>query len=1170
MTTPAGERRIVSVLVADVVGSTAIAEKLGPERSKFVFDDIVRLMREEVERFGGTVAQLTGDGVLALFGAPIANEDDPERAVRAGLAIRQATARYGEEIGTAYGIDLAARVAVNTGPVVVPGTHEAPDRLYNALGDTVNVAARLQTLGDLVVGPETARQVRGSFRLEELGAFALKGKTAAVAVARVLEELETSHPTPTTPLVGREDELALLADTFEALRAGKGAIVVITGEPGVGKSRLKSEIRDRFGERVRFLEGNAVSYASDIPYWPIRELLRDWLGLGSSEPEARVRLELRAALAAALPDQAEDTYPFLANVLGLPLGPEKGLHELSRDSVQQQTFEALYSLARALAGEQPLCLVFDDIHWADEATLAAIEALLPIADEHPIAFALSYRAEGEHGGWDLADRARRRFRHRFSQIDLQPLETSAALQLAEEAAGAELPGSVASHLAERSGGNPFFLEEALHDLLDRGVLRRTNGSVEFVAGGDVAVPALVEETLQARLDRLEAATREVVSVASVVGRTFDLPLLEQIVPSERLRPALSELQRLDLVVEERRLPAPEYRFRHGLVQEVAYRGLLGPRRRDLHRAVGEALERLYHDSEAEVLGLLARHYSEAHDVARAVEYLLKAANAARAANADEEAHALYAQALEFLDRAGDEVRARETLLTIALMHHLASDFERAGAAYHDAFLRSTPAPQQLVPTERISSTTYQPRSLAPGHGYAENDWELCRHVFRGLVAIDREYQIVPDLAASFTVSGDGLTYRFRLRPDVVWSDGVRLSAADFEFTYAQMRKDEAPTAFLLERLRTAEAIDDYTLELHLEEPSSYFLYLLGQPAFFPWPPHVRERKGRGWHQEGALVGNGPFVAVERTEERLVFAASRSWTGARGNIGEVFYDLRDDADWPGEQWDTGRYAAVPIAPPHVRPDARDTVLETSSGMATTYLAFVSTRPPFDDVRVRRAVAHALDRGPLAVGADASTEGGVVPPAMPGHSHRVAPRYDQNEARRLLAYAGHPNGRGLPAIMLAEATGYYHAIAEQIAEQLAEVGIQVSIERTPIRDFREFVAARANIAIEGWIADYPDPSGMLETPLQEQPYLYHDDALIGRLARARTLRNGDDRLRAYREFERLWIGEHVAVVPLCHNRRVTWRRSWLSGMWVSAITRATFADAVVTRPEREIQS
>jgi len=1172
MSVAAGERRIVSVLVADIAGSTAIAERLGPERSKFLFDDVVSLMREEVERLGGTVAQLTGDGLLALFGAPTAHEDDTERAARAALAIHEALARYAAEIGPAYGIELSARIAVNTGPVVVPSRDAPPDELYNALGDTVNVAARLQSFaGDsgVTVGPETARQLEAGFELTSFGELELKGRASPVAAFRIDGEREQPVSTQLTPLIGREVELAQLEAVLLELLDGRGAIVAMTGEAGIGKSRLKSEARERFRDRVRFLEGHAVSYAEAIPYWPLRELLRDWLGLGVSDPEARVRLELRAALARALGDEASDAYPFLAGTLGLPLEREAAarLAELSRDSVQERTFDAVYRLACALAAELPLCLVFEDLHWADEATLALLEQLLAASEEEAIAVVLSFRTEHDHGAWDLAERAHRRFRHRFLELPLVPLGRDAAVVLAARAAGAELPASVASVLAERSGGNPFFLEEAFRDLLERGVLRRENGRYELANGADdVAVPMLVQEALQARLDRLAAPTVDVISVASVVGRSFSMPLLEQIVAHEELRPALSELQRLDLVVEERRRPAPEYRFRHGLVQEVAYGRLVGAKRRDLHRVVGVALEQLHRDSPEEVYGLLAHHFSEADDVARAVDYLLKAGDAARAVYADQEAIELYRRALEFMQRTSDEQRARDTLLKIALTHHLAFDFRSAGEAYGEAFSRRAEEPARVEPSETITASTLfgHLAAIVPGHAYDDLSWDLCRNIFRGLLAVTREFDLVLDLAETMEIRADGREYRFRLRPDARWSDGVPVTAHDFEFTVQRMRDERAETTYLLDDVTDVQALDERTLVLTLRHPRNYFLYLLGQPPFFPWPRHVCEALGPDWHLSRPLVGNGPYTLEEFNERGALLRASQTWWGSRGNVGEVRIHAGRNLEDSASGWRDGHFDLLPHYSAKGLEDPEPTHSASSAAMQTIYVGFATGRAPFDDIRVRRAIAHALDRELLTAEArftgDPAIAGGLIPPTLPGHSHRVAPQYDGALARDLLAQAGHPAGRGLPRIRLVAPTPFG---VGPLADQLAAVGITATIESA---DFSQMQARTqsANAWVWGWIADFPDPAGMM-TILEHFPEMYRDPEIEGLLERARSLRDRDDRLRLYREVERLWIGERVALVPIAYNRTVTYARPWIEGVWSNSIADSTFADITV-RPER----
>src|SRR5580765_6586294 len=574
-----GERRIVSELLADIADSTAIGERLGPERSKFLFDEVTRLLSGEVKRFGGTIAQLTGDGLYALFGVPHAHDDDAERAVRAALAMQAVLAGYAKDVGEAYGVDLAGRVGVNTGPVVLLPDDAPDEERFNALGDTVNTAARLQSVagrGGVAVSPATAQQIEGAFEIESIGELELKGKSAPLEIFRVGSELER-EARRLSPLIGRDAELAMLDDVMADVADGRGAIVAITGEPGIGKSRLIAEVRGRAEDRVRFFGTQGISYAEDVPYYPLRELLRAFLGLGMADPEARVRLELKAQLAAALGEQADAYYPFLAALLGMTLEDDAAqrLAALARDSVQRQSHEAVRELVRALARKLPVCLILEDLHFADEPTLELFEELLQLAEDEPVALLLAYRHDPDLRAWQLGEAARRRFRHRFRELLLEPLDASDGARLAAAAAGRDLPDDVAAHLAERTGGNPLFLEEAARDAVER--------------GDGAAVPAAIQETLQARLDRLAPDVRDVASVASVVGRSFGLPLLERLVPLEQLRPALSELQRLDLVVEERRRPTPEYRFRHGLVREAAYSSLLDQRRRDLHRIVGTTL-----------------------------------------------------------------------------------------------------------------------------------------------------------------------------------------------------------------------------------------------------------------------------------------------------------------------------------------------------------------------------------------------------------------------------------------------------------------------------------------------------------------------------------------------------------------------------------------------------
>ena len=1169
MSVAAGERRIVSVLFADVADSTSIAEKLGPERSKLVSDDVVRLMREEVERFGGTLAQLTGDGIMALFGVPVAHEDDSKHAVRAALAIHEALDAYAAEVAPAYGFELRARVAVNTGPVVVPSGDAPPHVLYNALGDTVNVAARLQSHGDLVVGPATAREVDELFELDKLGNLELKGISEPVSAFRVVGVRERPPTRTEAPLVGRKQELATLSKALHGLVEGTGSIISITGEPGIGKSRLVAEAEASLDGRVRFLTGHAVSYAGTIPYWPVRELLRGWLGLGVSDPEARVRLELRTQLPRTLADEADEAYPMLATLLGLALEPEQGqrMRDLAPDVVQHETFYWLYQLVCALAGERPLCLVLEDLHWSDEATLSLLDELIPAAEQTAVCFVLVHRSDPEHPAWQVVDRARRRFRRLFLDIGLEPLPDADTHALAEADAGGELPQELAQLLVERTGGNPYFVGEAVRDLGERGGLGRENGRV----AGEASIPAAIQEALQARLDRLDAEARKVVTTAAVIGRSFGLPLLERLLPRARLLRTLSELQWLQLVVEERGGAAPEYRFRHGLVQEVAYGTLVEARRCELHLQVGEALVELHRDSQEEVYGLLARHFAEADEPTRALEYLLKAGDAARAAYADEEAIELYRQALSFMERAGDEARARQTLLRIALTHHLAFNYPAANEAFGEAFARPAPAPVRLEPSERITwaMTAAWDGAVAPGHSWTLPAFQVTSNLFRGLVAIGRDFEIEPDLAEHFAVSDDGRSYRFTLRRDVHWSDGAPVTAHDFAFTLAQMVEDGVIGAFLLDGV-SANALDERTLEIRLREPRNHFLNLLAEQSFFAWPRHLYEREGRDWHRAVPLVGNGPYVLTSRDENCVVLASAPSWYGARGNVGEVTIELEASPTVAVDQWRGGEYDLLHEMLAFRAVATDEAVVERVPAMSTWYLGFNARRAPLDDPRVRRALAHAIDRrGPAeTLRAAAAGTGGIIPPGMPGHSHRVAPTFDPDRARALLGEAGYADGRALGEIGLAYLDLWEDA-ASDVAAQLAAVGVRVRLLSTASDpELEAVIEERAHHCfIWSWGAIYPDPGGVYDPNDPDWASLHRDEGLEQLLTRAASLRDQDERLRTYREFEQRWIGEQAAVVALAYHNRCLWRRPWVTGMWMGAIEGAdsTFADAVVRRPE-----
>src|SRR5215210_2057351 len=1156
MAASTGERRIVSVLLVDIAGSTTIGETLGPERSKPLFDEVARLLASEVKRFGGTVAQFTGDGLYALFGVPDAHEDDAERAVRAALAMQAALTPYAKDLAEAYGVGVAARIGVNTGPVVLLREDTPNEERFNALGDTVNTAARLQThagTGGVVVGAVTARQIEPAFELDSVGLLELKGKAEPVAAFRVVAE-RASLARRLTPLVGRDHEVAVLDEVFGRLTDGRGAIVAITGEPGIGKSRLTVEVRARWQDRVCFLVAQGISYAQDVPYYPIRELLRGFLGLGVGDPEARVRLELKAKLGAIFGDDAEARYPFLASLLGLVLEEDvqERLSGLARDSVQRQTHEAVVELARALSREQPLGLVLEDLHFADDRTLELVEELMSLAEEESVALLVLYRSDPDLASWGLGEAARRRYRHCYRELPLDPLEPEESARLAASVTEGDLSAEVATQLAGRAGGNPLFLEEAARDAAERG-----NGA---------AVPAAIHEALQARLDRLAPDVREVASIASVVGRSFGMPLLERLVSGERLRPALSELQRLDLVVEERRRPTPEYRFRHGLVQEAAYASLLQERRQELHRVVGTALEEVDRDELSEAYGLLAHHFAEADEPTRAARYLLQAGDAARAVYADEDAITHYRRALSFLDRLGETGAARSALFKIALAHHLAYDFEAADAAWAEAFERPEPPPVRLEPTERLEMPLNPAQNWAPGYSYDHLGWSFGPNCFRGLLRLEPGLDIVPDLAERISVSADGCSYSVRLREGLRWSDGEPLTADDFAFAYRSVSEQGLATAHLLAGVE-AEVRDERTLDLAVAEASAHILYLLARGPFFPWPRHHVESRGSDWHERAASIGNGPFVIQTIDEERMELTVNPFWHGSRGNLRTIAVPFLEPYA-AVDEWRAGKLDVFFLPRPRDLVDTGDTEILPVPLLVVDFLGF-APQPPFDDERVRRALAHGLDRAPLVELGTLPALGGLLPPAMPGHSHDLAPAHDLHLARTLLAEAGYPDGRGLPELRLVHAEAELgerlrREIEAGWKDQWGELGVRVRQEWTTYEEFHAHIAGDACLWPWGWVSDYPDPHGILGT-LFDQPHVpVPDDAeLRDLLDHARTQRSTDARLELYRQVDRWLVAERVWMVPVFYGGWHVLHRPWVKGLWTDPLGMGPIGDVVVSK-------
>jgi ABC-type oligopeptide transport system substrate-binding subunit/class 3 adenylate cyclase len=1198
------ERKVVTALFADVVGSTALGELLEPEDVKLVVGDAVARIVGEVEALGGHVKDLAGDGVLAFFGAPTTREDDAERAVRAALRIVAEMDDYARDVRRGWGVEgFGVRVGAATGSVVLGEIGGGARVEYAAFGDTVNLAARLQGAADpgvVLVDDATHRAIEALFEWDDPRPLELKGKSENVQawpVRRVRAGRGRLRGLPgiETRLVGRARELGVGREAVESLRAGGGGILVVSGEPGIGKSRLLAELRtdaDRHG--IRWLEGRCISYGESLPYWPFRDLLRtEWIGAGADDAELRVRIGLRRRLDQLFSERADELYPYLGSLLDLALEPDAAARtaQLSPEALQWRTFEVVGELLARFADAAPLVVAIEDLHWSDATSVALLEQLLGLAERSPVLLILSLRPERDHAAWALREHAAREYPHLLRQLDLGPLGDADGELLSALVGSETLPVTLERRLLDAAEGNPFYLEELVRSLIDVGALsREQDGGWRFAHEAEIEVPQTVEKVILARLDRLSPASRSVVTAASALGRRFALALLEGVLgaPADE---SLHELQRLGLIEQGRRWPQPEYRFRHALIQETAYRTLLGPARAQLHQHAAEWLEERYAERDAEVLGLLAHHWLAAENEDKASDYLLRAGDKARQEYALDEAIGHYRALLPLLERRGERQAIALVLFKLALALHTSLRFAEANETYQRAFAHWTP-PTHTPGTERLRiSTSFLPNDADPSSAIAWPNIQLCMQLFDRLVEAWPERTIVPSLAERWEISDDGLRYVFHLREGLTWSDGTPLTARDVEYGIKRVLDPVSPGSsvaiyFALENGQDyylgasddadaigVRALDDRTVEFRLVAPAPYFLSVMNRPDSGPQPRHAIERHGRAWTTTGVQVVSGAFAVAERTDGTVVLRRREDGSTPRaGNVAEVelYRSAIVDALPSYERDDTDlvlvRYTPrlADLMPGAVRPDA---MLGPAAWSA--YIRFDHTNPVFANVELRRALAYAIDRDALAAVCPANlvvATGGVVPPALQGHTPEVALRYDPDRARECLARSGFAGELELAGMTV------WDAILDVVVASWRDVFRgRVTARTWSWRDDEATGAGSrvdaAPLRITGWLPGYADPEYFLrllfESTSRTNEGGFTDATFDELIEAARQERSDRGRLERFHEADRFAVAERVAVIPLVYGRSTAFVRPYVEGWWEFGKTSASFADLIVDR-------
>jgi class 3 adenylate cyclase len=540
--TGSSERRPITVLFADIAGSTAIAERMDPEDWTALVGEAFACMTGTIERYDGTIARLMGDGVLAFFGAPVAHEDDPERAVRCGLDMVRAIDELGATRDAVGAGDLRVRVGINTGPVVVGvvGTDTANE--YTAMGDAVNVAARMQAAarpGSVLITAATHRFVSALVEAVDVGQLELKGKTDTVRSYEVTGLKAGAVRTRgllgvRAPMIGRDAQLARLEEAFGVVRVRQGRVACVVGEPGLGKSRLLAELGasvERTDAKVRWIEGRCLSYGETMPYHLVLDLVRSLIGVGASADESQVAAALQSSLRDLLGDGWSETYAYLGHLLSVRLDPEQQSRvSLLETETIKRYVASLIQLLRAVSARGPVVLVCDDVHWADTASVDTLLQLLPSVAASPVLFVLSSRVERQSFGWRLITGARDLFGDALVEIRLEPLSPEDSRALVSNLLTIEsLPAATRDLILARAEGNPFFVEEVIRMLMDRGaIVREADRWIATDLAAGVEIPDTLQGLLLARIDRLPQETKRTLRVASVIGRQFGVTILERL------------------------------------------------------------------------------------------------------------------------------------------------------------------------------------------------------------------------------------------------------------------------------------------------------------------------------------------------------------------------------------------------------------------------------------------------------------------------------------------------------------------------------------------------------------------------------------------------------------------------------------------------------------------
>ena len=1022
--------------------------------------------------------------------------------------------------------------------------------------------------------PASAREVKEILESAEI----LDAQATPIQEFSVLERIVRGR------IVGREKELRIARDLWQKAASGDGQLLLISGEAGIGKTRLRHEIvtmAEVSGGKAligaNYSEGSA-------PYGAYKQILREALSLYVELPNEVLENLL------ILNPELRHRYPDLT------------IHEPKDPQTEQQSlFESLVVLFTTLSDRIPLLLIIEDAQWADSGTLSMLRYLARNTRHQRVMIVATYReidldeARPFHEVLHDLDREGLARRLRLNRLNRKDSGELLAILFAEGITPELLDG-----IYRETEGNPFFIEEVCKALVDSGKFYFENGQWHRPSIEELGIPRSVKVAVLTRVNKLPEDHQEILYQAAVLGREFDLDILIRAseVDEDTLLDALESAERSQLIEEKRSNGKVSLAFVHALVPSTLLEDLRTVKRRRMHNRAAMAIENYCPDD----FETLAFHYLQAGKVEVGVKYLLKAGDRARGLYAHQEAIDHYEQAIELLQVQGNIEDTARTLMKLGLTYHNAFEFDKSRRAYERGFVtwqQAGTSRDRLPPAPHALRVVYDdPPTLDPGRCFDLSSISIILQLFSGLVELSPDLSVMPDIARNWEVLEGGRKYIFHLRDDVYWSDGVPVTARDFKYAWLRVLDPASHPypASLLADLKGAgdfyqgelqdsdylgvRVVDDLTLEVELEEPSSYFLQILTNVVAFPVPQHVVELHGEAWTDSKNLVTNGPFKLVDYTPKNSAkFERNPAYHGVfNGNLEQVVVQFSAQQRGnllPMYKVETLDVINLEDLPPVEADRARQLYAEdyvSGPTLSCYYVGFNANKSPLDDIRIRQALTLAISRERLASiihrGLFFPATGGLVPPGMPGYSSDIALPYDPERARALLEEAGYPPGQVFQELeCLAPDNPFKRTLADYLTGQWSEVlGIDITFEVVEWGSFLDLIdSKRQNMWLAGYIVDYPDPDSIFRVGDFNRNCGWQNESYLKLVEEARGVMDQEARMKMYHKADRIAV-EEVPIIPLLYGRFHLLIKPWVKNLIFSPINPPIWK-CIIIEPHKE---